>query len=130
VGAKNILNTFDCTYEKDMVSDPSITIYLHLSPEELDSIHLKMQQIDFFNYPDIFRINVTNEFEGIVTPFSTYYFYIQTENLVKELYWEDKIINPDHKAEQLRELIHLILKIIHSEKEYQQLPESRGGYLL
>jgi hypothetical protein len=112
-----------------MVSDPSITIYLHFSPEELDSIHLKMQQIDFFNYPDTFRINVTNEFEGIVTPFSTYYFFIQKDSLIKKLFWEDKIINSDKNADKLQKLIGYIIKIIESKRAYQQLPEPRGGYI-
>ena len=39
VASKNILNTFECIYTKDMVVDPSITINLQLTKSELDSIY-------------------------------------------------------------------------------------------
>ena len=49
VRARNELNTFNGTYTKDMVMDPSITVNLSLSKEELDRIYQKMIKIDFFD---------------------------------------------------------------------------------
>ncbi len=53
--AKNELNTFDGTYTKDMVQDPSITVELSLSEEELDSIYEKMAECRFSSELTAFR---------------------------------------------------------------------------
>ena len=129
VGAKNILNTFDCTYEKDMILDPSITTSLHLESEELDSIYQKMQQIDFFNYPDTFNVKFTGDVIGERAPFPTFDFFVETETIQKRLYWEDKITNPDQKADKLGEVVRFIIGIIISKEVYKELPPAKGGYI-
>jgi hypothetical protein len=130
VTAKNELDTFKGKFTKDMITDPSITIELSLSEEEMESIYQKMMEIDFFNYPDRFKVNVPpGELTGMVTPYSTYYFKVEYNSQVKELWWGDEITNPDQKAEKLRELIMLIRNIVESKEEYKQLPEPRSGYL-
>ena len=130
VGARNELNTFDGTYTKDMIMDPSITVNLSLSKEELDRIYQKMIEINFFGYPDEFSVSVSpGEPAGMVTPHLSYYFRVEYDSKVKELRWEDNITNPDKKAEKLRELINLIRDIIESKEEYKKLPSPRGGYL-
>jgi hypothetical protein len=131
VTAKNELDTFKGTYTKDLILDPSITIELRLSEEEMDRIYQKMVKIDFFNYPDEFTVSVpAGESVGMVTPHSTYYFKVEYNSEEKELKWEDKITNPDEKAAKLRELINLIKSIIESREEYKKLPEPKSGYLL
>jgi hypothetical protein len=128
--AKNELNTFNGTYTKDMVSDPSITVELSLTEEELDSIYEKMIEIDFFNYPDKFSIVPSpNDLVRMVTPYSSYYFKVQYDSRIKELRWEDEILNPDIQADKLMELINLIRDIIESKDEYKELPEPTSGYL-
>ena len=52
VGSKNVLDTHECTYTKDMLMDPSITVSLKLAGSELDSVYEKMNEIGFFSYPD------------------------------------------------------------------------------
>jgi len=129
VGAKNELNTFDRTYTRDMVQDPSITVKLSLSEEEVDSIYQEMMEIDFFDYPDNFSIvPPTSESRGIVTPYYSYYFKVQRDSGTKELWWEDEIVYEDMKADRLRELINLIWDIVKSKDEYKALPEPTGGY--
>jgi hypothetical protein len=126
----NELDTFQGTYTKDMVIDPPITINLSLSKEEMGSIYQKMLEIDFFNYPDDFTVTVPpGELTGMVTPYSSYYFMVESKSGEKELKWEDKITNPDEKAGKLRELITLIRSMIESKEEYKQLPEAKSGYL-
>ncbi len=130
VGARNELNTFNGTYTKDMVSDPSITVNLSLSKEELDRIYQKMVEIDFFDYPDKFSITPSpGESYGIVTPYYSYYFKVEYNSEIKELWWEDEITNKDEKADKLRELIKLIWDIIESKEEYKKLPEPTSGYM-
>jgi hypothetical protein len=127
--ARNEIDTFQGTYTKDMIMAPSITIELVLSLEEMDAIYQKMVAIDFFNYPDDFKVNITGDIIGIVTPYPSYYFKVEYASGVKELRWEDEITNPDVKADKLRELIDFIRDIVESKAEYQALPEPRSGYL-
>lgn len=130
VGARNELNTFKGTYTKDMVSDPSITVNIYLSEEELHKIYQKMIEIDFFDYPDRFSVSVPpGASVGIVTPYGSYYFKVEYDSEIKELWWEDEIINEDEKANKLRELIQLVRDIIESKEEYQKLPEPSSGYM-
>jgi hypothetical protein len=130
VGARNELDMFKGTYTKDMVNDPSVTVPLSLSQEEMDRIYQKMVEIDFFDYPDRFSVAVPlGELTGMVTPYSSYYFKIEYNSRIKELWWDDKITNKDEKADRLRELIRLIKDIVEVKEEYKKLPEPSGGYL-
>ncbi|MDZ4230961.1 MAG: hypothetical protein U1B77_03995, partial [Dehalococcoidales bacterium] len=75
VMARNELDTFQGIYTKDMIADPSITVPLSLTEEELDSIYRKMVEIGFFSYPDEFSVSVApGESIGMVTPHMSYYF--------------------------------------------------------
>ena len=130
VTAKNEIDTFHDKFTKDMINDPSITVNLSLTEEEMDSIYQKMVEIDFFNYPVEFKVAVpAGEQTRLVTPYSTYYFTVEKGGTVKVLRWEDEIKNPDVKADKLKELIHLIRDIIELKPEYQVLPEPSGGYM-
>lgn len=134
VDARNMLNTFEKTYRKDMIVDPFITVELSLPNEELDSIYQKMIEIDFFNYPDTFSIYLPGKGYGIHTPYYSYYFKVECDSIIKELWWEDKIEYydkklKDEKAKKLKELIKYIINIIESKEEYKKLPKPRGGYL-
>ena len=131
--AKNILDTFQGTYSKDMVRDPNIMIHLLLSDEEMDRIYQKMVEIDFFNYPDQFSISAPPGVPvGISTPYSSYYFKVEHDAGTKELWWHDEIVYKDYadeKADRLRELIGLIRDIVESKEEYEELPPPTGAYL-
>jgi len=129
ITGRNILDTYHGTFTKDMITAPGITIELTVTIEEMDNIYQKMVEIDFFNYPDEFKVAVTGEIISTVTPYSSYYFEVEYGPDVKILAWEDEITNPDSQADKLRELINLIKNIIESKAEYQALPEPSGGYL-
>ncbi len=128
VDAKNILNTFEGTYTKDMIPDPPIATKLSLTREELDTIYKKMVDIDFFSYPDVFTIPVKDEYVGMITPYQSYYFKVQHGSGIKELSWEDSITNQNNDADRLRELTKCIREIAESKNEYKKLPPPRGGY--
>jgi hypothetical protein len=130
VQARNILDTFEGTYTKDMVMDPPITVEMSLSEEEIDRIYQKMVEINFFDYPDKFSVSVPpGELVGTVTPNMSYYFKVEHDSGLKELWWDDKIINEDEQADKLRELIALIRDIIESKEEYKELPQPSSGYI-
>jgi hypothetical protein len=129
-GNYNELDTSNGTYTKDMVSAAPITINLSLTQEELDSIYNKMMEIDFFNYPDTFYVAVPfSATTTFVTPSQRYYFRVTNGSQVKELFWNDKILNQDSQASRLRNLIQLIKNIIASKDDYKTLPPASGGYL-
>jgi len=124
VGSGNVLNTFDCTYQKDLIQDPPVTIHLSLTINELDSIYALMQSINFFSYPDTFF--VVGDWQW---PHPTYVFYVETDTLQKDLYWRDNVWNNSSpKADSLRILINFIIDVIKSKEEYQQCPEQKGKY--
>jgi hypothetical protein len=127
--AMNEIDTFHDKFTKDMITDPPITINLSLTEEEMDKIYQKMVEIDFFSYPEEFKVEIMGDIIGTVTPYSSYYFTVEKGSITKELRWEDEITNPDVKADRLRELINLIINIIASKPEYKALPEPSGGYL-
>ena len=130
VTGRNTLDTFHGTFTKDMVMDAAITIDLMLTAEEVGSIYQKMAEINFFNYPDKFSIDVPEgEIKTEVTPYSTYFFRVEYNGKTKELLWHDKYLNSDASADKLKELISFIRNIIESKEGYQALPEPRSGYL-
>jgi hypothetical protein len=129
LGGMNVLDTFNNIFERDMVGDPSAIISFHLTDDDLNRIYKKMIEIDFFNYPEIFFIDVSSEPEiGTVTPNYTYYFKVEINSQVKELSWDDYITNENKKADELRSLIDLIRDIIYSKDAYKALPEPEGAY--
>jgi hypothetical protein len=130
VSGGNTLDTFQGTYTRDMVMDPAITINLALTTEEMDSVLQKMLEIDFFNYPDKFSVDVAdNETKVEVAPYPTYFFSVEYNGQTKELLWHAKYVNTDSPADKLKELINLIINIIELKDEYKALPTPSGGYL-
>jgi hypothetical protein len=130
VTARNTLDTLQGTYTKDMILDPAITINMVLTAEEMDSIYQKMVEIDFFNYPDKFSVQVAdNETKVEVAPYQTYFFKVEYGGKTKQLMWHDKYLNSDVQGDKLKELINLIKGIIESKAEYKALPQPSGGYL-
>jgi len=130
VTGRNTLDTFQGTYTKDMIMDPAITTDLVLTKAEMDSIYQKMMEIDFFNYPDKFSVDVAdNETKTEVAPYPSYFFRVEYDGKTKELLWHAKYVNLDTPGEKLMELINLIRNIIESKDEYKALPEPSGGYL-
>lgn len=129
VGAKNVVNTVDDTFTKDMIIDPSITTTLVLAPHDLDLIYQKMVEINFFAYADTFAIPIASGCPGGgIAPSMSYAFEVVAGDQTKTLEWNDSITNQNTQADKLRDLIKLIVTIIESKQEYKELPEARGGY--
>lgn len=127
VGTKNVLNTFDGTYTKNLIMDGTITVPFTVSDSALQSIRTEMNEIRFFEYPDTFGIP-TSDTVVYVTPHSTYIFDVSENSVVKHLYWSDSNMLQDTAAVKLRNLIKLIEDIVESNPKYSQLPPAKGGY--
>lgn len=124
VNSKNGLNTIKGEYTKDMVIDPSITINLILSNEEMNSIYLDMKKINILNYPE----NFNPKSSMIQTPFQTYSIKIVIDGKEKNIYWKDENVSKTKEAIKLRELFKKIEAIIINKEEYKKLPPANGGY--
>ncbi len=122
VTARNELDTFNGTFTHDMVIDPSITINLTLTGDEMEHIYLKMVGVNFFNYA---QKDANAKKDVGVTPYSSYYLKVKCDSTVKELTWDD------NSAASLgfKTLVDLIIETIHDHEEFKQLPPPRGGYL-
>jgi hypothetical protein len=130
VSGGNTLDTFQGTYTRDMILDPAKTIHLTLTADEMNSVLQKMLDIDFFNYPDKFSVQVAdNEIKTEVAPYPSYFFQVEYQGKIKKLLWHAKYVNSDPPADKLKELINLITGIIESKPEYQALPKPSGGYM-
>jgi hypothetical protein len=119
------LDTFTGIFSKFIYlgQGPPAVTNLVLTPDEMQTIYRKMIDIDFFTYPDYFKVEIPEGSPtGMVTPADTFYFKVKYNSTFKELHWTDSITNPDLRAENLRSLIKLIRDTFMSKDEYKQLP--------
>ena len=123
----NELDTFKNTFTLDMVSLLPVSTKLTLSQEEKEKIFQKMQEIDFFNYPDVYGRPIPSGYP-LNPQLNRYYFYVKYGSQIKELRWDDNIIGLDSQASKLRILIQFIKNIITSKEEYQKLPTPPSQY--
>lgn len=78
IGAKNILDTFQNKFTKDLIQAPSVTTALYLTDEDMERIYQKMVEINFFSYPDEFAVNVpAGGLATVLTPYASYYFTVE-----------------------------------------------------
>ena len=127
-GAKNVLDTTRGTFTKDMILASPITVPMTLTDAEMARIARKVDEIDFFSYPPVYEVSLT-EGGGWMSPHPTYRFVITTPRGTKAVEWEDAVFNDDERAAGLRSLARLIERIIMDKPEYKRLPPPEGGYL-
>lgn len=125
VGVRNELNTFSGTYTKDMVTDPSITIRMILSQEELRQIQQKITEMDLFSFPDNFPLNSY----GGVTPQTDCYIKVQNGTQIKEISWSTNSQMDSNIQNGLEQLVSFLRGIIEQKPEYKALPTPRSAYL-
>ena len=128
VGAKNVLDTAKGTFTKDMIAASPITVPMTLTDEELARIAGKVEEIDFFSYPESY-VTPDDGDGGWAEPHETYIFRITTHEGTKVVRWEDGLFNDDQGAANLRDLAGMIEKIVVAKPEYKRLPAPEGGYL-
>lgn len=125
VNAKNQLDTVKGQFTKDMIREPSITVKLELSDEEMNAIYSEMKKIDILNYPESFNPKSNR----ILSPYQTYSIKIIADGREKSIYWKDESVSKTKKAVQLRELFNKIKEMIINKEEYKKLPTPKGGYI-
>ena len=127
---KNVLETARGTFTRDMILDPPVTVKLKLSEDDLKRIRDKMDEIHFWDYPDVLGYEPPpGGLTRMVTPYPSYYFRAERGGVVKELRWDDQHADESERAVKLRDLTVLIREIVESKPGYEELPEPRGGYM-
>ncbi len=125
----NVLDTTSGTLVHTPLDDTtSITISLHLTDDELETIYQKAISVGFFNYPSKFVVP-DDQVLGYQTPPSNYELSMTNGEMINSVSWTDGTMTKSDytKADKLRELVNLINKIIQSHPEIQQLPQTKAA---
>ncbi len=124
---RNVLNTYENTYTKDLVLDGTVTVSFVVPDTDIDRIRSKMIEINFFAYPDTFMIP-TDDTIRYSNSHLSYAFDVTDKMRSKHLLWSDVAVHQDTTGAKLKELILLIQDIVESNPRYSQLSPARGGY--
>lgn len=117
---KNILNTFEETYTKDLVNAGMATTTLNLTNKEKQKIFELMSDIELFDYPE--------EVEGMnILPASGYVFEITYHGRSKNIRWLGEF-NNSKRDRDFETLTKMIIEIIKSKEAYKKLPPAEGYY--
>jgi hypothetical protein len=104
--AQHILDTFKHTYTQD-----SLSVDMLLSAAELEMVQRQMDAIDFYDYPDNFRLSPAAGGIIVGSP-QIYRLTVKHNTTVKQLVWKDDVFVEDVKADNLRLLVNMIGDII------------------
>ncbi|MCR2806646.1 hypothetical protein [Paenibacillus soyae] len=117
---KNIINTTNNSFTKDLVLDGVVTTELILTEEEKQEIYVKMKDINLFQYPE--------EVEGMnILPQSGFKFEIYMDGESKTINWKGAI-SESERDKEFRSLIEMIKEKIAAKEAYKSLPEAHGYY--
>ena len=125
----NKLDTFKGEFTQDRVVEPSITIPLQLSDEQMTMIYGKMVEINVARYPEVFAVPkpLIGEVVMISSPYN-YDLLVENGESRTSIRWTDNIVQPTTpKADRLRELFRLIIQMVQEHPGYQGLPEVKFG---
>lgn len=123
------LDTFRGEFTQDRVTEPSITISLRLSDEQMAMVYAKMLEINVASYPEVFEVPkpLVGEVVMISSPYN-YALMVHNGESSISIRWTDDIVQPTTpRADRLRELFQLIIQIVREHPDYQQLPEVNFG---
>lgn len=120
--ARDILNTYENTYTKNMIMNDDETIEMVLSDEEMKAIYDKMKATDILNSAEN-----ASEFQ-CVDPHEENILHLTLDGEVYQREWITSYCNdtPDKKLKDFTEFLHR--EIIMIKEEYNDLPEPSGGY--
>jgi len=130
-GFKNELNTFENTYQKDLVLDGAIQVTFWLTETEQTSILEKAIEFNFFSLPD--TLEYTSQNDSIAVSLEpnpgVQILRIQYQSKDKTTTWTYPLNPDDSQVTDLMALNNYIISVIESKPEYKKLPPAKGGYL-
>ena len=126
----NELNTFENTYQKDLVMDGVIKVKFRLTEEEQIEILEKADSINYFSLPDTFKYIPVNGIIKTIQPNpGEQILRIKYKQEDKKIIWTYPLNDNNPKVKDLMELKDFIISIIELKSEYKKLPPAKGGYI-
>ncbi len=121
--ARDIINTYENTYTKNMISSDDITVEMIFSGEEMQTIYEKMKEADILNAAE----KATKS--QCADPHEKNKLKITVNGEIYQREWITSYCDkaPDNKLKNFVEFVHR--KIIMIKEEYNELPEPSGGYV-
>ena len=127
---KNELNTFENTYQKDLVLDGVIKVNFWLTAEEQNKIMAKANELNYFSLPDTLKYISQDSIMFSINPNpgeqKLRIKYLMND---KTTIWTYPLNDDNSRVKDLIELNNFIINIIESKPEYKRLPPRNGGYL-
>jgi len=126
---RNELNTFENTFQKDLVMDGVIKVNFWLSEEEQNKILEKINEVNYFAMRDTFKYVSPDSIIVIISPDpGEQILRIKYQSEDKTTVWSYPALENDEEFNKLLVLRHYIITIIESKPRYKHLPPARGGY--
>ncbi|GAB6283109.1 MAG: hypothetical protein STSR0008_18650 [Ignavibacterium sp.] len=126
---KNELNTFENTFQKDLVFDGVIKVKFWLTEEEQNKILEKANLVNFFSMPDTFIHSSSDSILVSINPDpGEQVLRIKYQSYDKTTLWNYPPLQNNEQFNDLIKLQQYIVSIIESKPEYKKLPPARGGY--
>ncbi|MBS3143003.1 hypothetical protein J4464_06460 [Candidatus Woesearchaeota archaeon] len=131
VGEKNILDTKNNRYVKDMVCDPLREYTVQLTESEKTVIYASIVQNDLFNVKDEFTKNC--DWRGCrgMNPLSTITLKITVDEKTKTIKWSADYINmkKDPEVKRFLNVTNTIRDIIVDKENEMNIEKPKCGYL-
>ena len=131
-GFKNELNTFDLTYQKDLVMDGVISTDFWFTTEEQEEMLAKVEQYHFYQMPDTIKpqeVCCVTPDPGWLSMRIRQGDRDHTVSWYGQLSWYYPQPEYEEYVPDLRALYDYIIELIESKCAYQLLPPARGGYI-
>ena len=131
VGEKNILNTKNEIYTKDMVCEPSLNYTIRLSESEKSMIYNAVLENDLFNIKEDLTKNCDEN--GICRqsmPLSTATLIVTLNGKVKTIKWSyDYIYSEDAELKRFMSLQRVIEDILSKKEKERNIKQPTCGYM-
>lgn len=126
---KNILNTLNDTFVKDLVENGKAKTKLELTENEMKEIEEYITENNIMSYPDKITFETKSDI-GRVKSYLTIYLNGQKKTIEWINIWSvgytEEMKNQVKKLDQLR---RIITEMIQNKEEFKKLPNAKGGYL-
>jgi hypothetical protein len=127
---KNELNTFENTFQKDLVLDGVIKVNFWLTIEEQNKILDKVNELNYYFLPNTLKYISHDSIIVSISPNpGEQKLRIKYQSNDKTTVWTYPLNDDNSRVKDLFELNNFIINIIESKPEYKMLPPRRGGYM-
>lgn len=126
----NTLDTYRHIYTRELgLGEPSISIPVALTTEQMTAVHAALGSIRFFDYPTRFaggKPTATGELMAVM-PYTSYRLEVRSAGAVHTVSWDDRARPHSDEANRLLKVFELINAFVNERPDVKRLPVSRAG---